>query len=199
MCTLAWPTYDKNAWQANMSWVSRAFINAVADWSEIKTCQTSVLGKSIFPNVFVKASNICEKNRDGMTDNHETSNGNRLCKRLPGRKTEQSKLWWKEENSSTNSRRFKELLVNKRLETSSLPVKKIFTNKKRMCYVHRVEFSWHFWKELEVKTVQFLGGNCIFFLSQIFAITISIIQLQVCFHLLCCIFSIKFVCSSIFF
>ena len=66
-----------------MSRVSRAFINAVADWSEIKTCQTSLLGKSIFPNVFVKASNICKKNRDGMTDNHETSNGNRLCKRLP--------------------------------------------------------------------------------------------------------------------
>ena len=30
-----------------------------------------------------------------MTDNHETSNGNRLCKRLPGRKTEQSKLFYK--------------------------------------------------------------------------------------------------------
>ena len=50
-----------------MSGVSRAFINAVADWSEIKTCQTNLLGKSIFPNVFVKASNICEKNRDGQT------------------------------------------------------------------------------------------------------------------------------------
>ena len=61
MCTLAWPTYDKNAWQTNMSWVSHAFINTVADWSEIKICQTSLLGKSIFPNVFVKATNICEK------------------------------------------------------------------------------------------------------------------------------------------
>ena len=105
------------------------------------------------------------------------------------RKTEQSKLRWKDENASPNSRSFKELLVNKRLETSSSPGYKL-TYKKRTPYVYHVEFP-HFFKGVEAKTVQFLGGDCIFFLSRIFTITISVTQLQVCFRLLCCIFSIN--------
>ena len=105
-----------------MSRVSRAFINTVADWSEIKTCQTGLLGKSIFPNVFVKASNICKQNRDGMTNNCETSNGNRLCKRLPVGKLSRANGDGKTKTLlQIHARRFKELLVNKRLETSSLP------------------------------------------------------------------------------
>ena len=31
---------------------SHAFINAFADWSVMKTCQTSLLGKPIFSQVF---------------------------------------------------------------------------------------------------------------------------------------------------
>ena len=49
-------------------------------------------------------------------------------KRTASRKTEQSKLRWKDKISSKNSRSFKVLLVNKRLETSSSPG---YTNKKR--------------------------------------------------------------------
>ena len=73
-------------------------------------------------------------------------------KQTASRKTEQSKLRWKDENqSSLNSRSFKELLVNKRLETSSSPG---YTNKKRTSYVYHVQFPHIF---------QFLGGDCIFF------------------------------------
>ena len=58
------------------------------------------------------------------------------------RKTEQSKLRWKDEYSPTNSRSFK--LVNKGLETSSL-----------------MESFLTFLKEIEGTTVQLLGGDCI--------------------------------------
>ena len=49
-------------------------------------------------------------------------------------------------------------------------------------------------KGIEVKTFQFLGGDCIqwtLFVSRIVTITISInvTHIQVCFHLLCCILS----------
>ena len=63
------------------------------------------------------------------------------------RKTEKSKLRWKDEYSPTNSRSFKlhvELLVNKGLETSSL-----------------TESFLTFLKETEGTTVQLLGGDCI--------------------------------------
>ena len=73
-------------------------------------------------------------------------------KQTASRKTEQSKFRWKDENqSSLNSRSFKELLVNKRLETSSSPG---YTNKKRTSYVYHIQFPLIF---------QFLGGDCIFF------------------------------------
>ena len=102
--------------------LSRAFIDAVADWSEMKTCQTSLLGQ-----VFVGAFNHLLMLMMVIG----------YVKRTVSRKTEQSKLRWKDENSSTNSRSFKELLVNKRLETSSSPG---YTNKKRTSYVYHVEF-----------------------------------------------------------
>ena len=117
-------------------------------------------------------------------------------KRTVSRKTERSKLWWKDENSSTNSRSFKELLINKRLEISSSLGYKL-TNKKRTSYFYHAKFP-HFLKELEVMTVQFLCEDCIFFLSRIFAITICVKQLQVCFPLLCCIFSISLYSLSLF-
>ena len=67
------------------------------------------------------------------------------------RKTEQRKSQWKDEICSTNSRSFKELLVNKKLKTSSSPGYKL-TTKKRTPYVYHVEFP-HTLKELEFKTV----------------------------------------------
>ena len=75
-----------------------------------------------------------------------------FVKRTASRKPEQSKLRRKDVNSPTNSRSFKELLVNERLETSCSPS---YTSK-----VYHVEFPLIL-KELEVMTVQFLGGdNC---------------------------------------
>ena len=126
-----------------------------------------VYSVSQFFHKFLSAlSNICEKNRARMINNHEIMMIIGYVKRTASRKTEQSKLRWKDKNSSTNSRSFKVPLVNKRIETWSSPG---YTNKKRASYVYHVEFP-HILKEQEVKTVQSL----------------------------CCIFSIKFVCSSIF-
>ena len=110
----------------------------------MKTCQTSLLGQ-----VFVGAFNHLLMLMMVIG----------YVKRTVSRKTEQSKLRWKDENSSTNSRSFKELLVNKRLETSSSPG---YTNKKRTSYVYHVEFP-HILKEIEVKSIQFFGWDCIFF------------------------------------
>ena len=125
-------------------------------------------------------------------------------KQTASRKTEQSKLRWKDENqSSLNSRSFKELLVNKRLETSSSPG---YTNKKRTSYVYHIQFPLIF---------QFLGGDCIFFFFTDFHHLVIVFffsftdfhhlvmvlsqKLQVCFHPLCCIFSITFVRSFVHF
>ena len=60
---------------------SHSFINAVADWSEMKTCQTSLLGKSIFSQVFVNVfKHLLEKHGWNMTNNCEAYDGNQLCK-----------------------------------------------------------------------------------------------------------------------
>ena len=69
---------------------------------------------------------------------------------------EQSKLRWKVENSFTKSRSFKELLVNKGLETLCSPG---YINKKRTSKFYHVEFL-HIFKELEVKTVGDLFHFC---------------------------------------
>lgn len=118
-----------------------------------KTCQTSLLGKSIFSQVFVGVlKHLLEKQEmEWQIIIGKLMMVISYVKRTAGRKTEQSKLWWKDENSSTNSRSFKELLINKRLETSSSPGYKL-TSKKRMSFVYHVEFP-HFLQELKVKTV----------------------------------------------
>ena len=60
---------------------SHSFVNAVADWSEMKTCQTSLLGKSIFSQVFVNVfRRLLEKQGWNMTNNCEAYGGNQLCK-----------------------------------------------------------------------------------------------------------------------
>ena len=77
-----------------------------------------------FFQVFFGASKhlLRTENRDGMTDGWGLwwSFGF-YVKWTASRKTEQGKLRWKDENSPTNVRRFKELLVNKELQTSSSP------------------------------------------------------------------------------
>ena len=115
-------------------------------------------------------------------------------KQTARRKTEQCKLRRKDKNSLPTSSSFKELLVNKGLKPHLCRVISLLT-KNGKSYMSTVQFP-HILKALEVKAVQFLGGDCIFVLSWIFSITICITQRQVCFHLLSCIFSIKFVCSQ---
>ena len=85
-------------------------------------------------------------------------------KQTASRKTEQSKLRWKDENSSLFSRSFNELLINKRLETSSSPG---YTNEKRTSYVYMSSFLTFFSSSAVI---------VFFFLSRIFTITISITE-----------------------
>ena len=84
-------------------------------------------------------------------------------KRTASRKTEQCKLRWKDKNSSTEFKQFQRATRKQRLATSYSPGYRL-TNKNRMSYVYHVEFP-HILKELEVKTVHFLGGDSMFILS----------------------------------
>ena len=83
----------------------------------MKTFQTSLLGKSIFSQVFVGAFKHLREKQSWNINNHEVMMVIGYVKRTASRKTEQSKLRWKDKNSSTNSRSFKVPLVNKRIET----------------------------------------------------------------------------------
>ena len=60
-----------------------------------------------------------------------------------------------------NSRSFQQLLVNNGVEMSS-SLGLILSKNLWATRVYHVEFRQAFFKELEVKTVQFLGRNCIF-------------------------------------
>ena len=124
---------------------------SVADWSEVKTCQTSLLGKSICSSFCRRFQTFVRKTEMEWQITEALIMVIGYVKRTARRKTEQSKLRWKDENSSLNSRSFKELLVNIRLETSSSPG---YTNKRRTSYVYHVQFPHIF---------QFLGGDCVFF------------------------------------
>ena len=107
-------------------------------------------------------------------------------KQTASRKTDQSKLRWKDENqSSLNSRSFKELLVNKRLHLRRV----ILTKRER-----RMSAMSSF--------VTFFSSSAgiVFFCFHGFSPSPSLSQkLQVCFHPLCCIFSITFVRSFVHF
>ena len=72
----------------------------------------------------------------------------------------EQKLRWKDQKSPTNSRSLKELLINNRLETSSLPGLVLTYSLKRTCRVFHIEFR-HILKEQEVKSVKLLSGDYI--------------------------------------
>ena len=72
----------------------------------------------------------------------------------------EQKLRWKDQKSPTNSRSLKELLLNNRLETSSLPGLVLTYSLKRTCRVFHIEFR-HILKEQEVKSVKLLSGDYI--------------------------------------
>ena len=69
-------------------------------------------------------------------------------------KTEQRKLGWKKKLSH-KFKEFQRAARNQRTENSSFPYD---TNKMRASKVYHVKFP-HILKELEVQTVQFLGGD----------------------------------------
>ena len=55
---------------------SRALCKGVVHWSEMKTCQTGLLCKSIFQVFFGASKHLLRtENRDGMTDNGEAYDG----------------------------------------------------------------------------------------------------------------------------
>ena len=84
-------------------------------------------------------------------------------KQTASRKTEQSKLRWKDENqSSLNSRSFKELLVNKRLH-----LRRIILTKRERRMSTMSSFLTFFSSS---------AGIVFFLLSRIFTITISITE-----------------------
>ena len=108
-------------------------------------------------------------------------------KQTASRKTEQSKLRWKDENqSSLNSRSFKELLVNKRLH-----LRRVMLTKRERRMSTMSSFLTFFSSSAGIVFFfSFHGFSPSPFLSQ---------KLQVCFHPLCCIFSIMFVRSFVHF
>ena len=123
-------------------------------------------------------------------------------KQTASRKTEQSKLRWKDENqSSLNSRSFKELLVNKRLHLRRVILTK---RERRMSTMSSfltffsssagIVFFFSFTDFHHLVIVFFFSftdfHHLVMVLSQ---------KLQVCFHPLCCIFSITFVRSFVHF
>ena len=109
-------------------------------------------------------------------------------KQTASRKTEQSKLRWKDENqSSLNSRSFKELLVNKRRH-----LRRVILTKRERRMSTMSSFLTFFSSS---------AGIVFFFSFTDFHHLVMVLsqKLQVCFHPLCCIFSITFVRSFVHF
>ena len=109
-------------------------------------------------------------------------------KQTASRKTEQSKFRWKDENqSSLNSRSFKELLVNKRLH-----LRRVILTKRERRMSTMSSFLTFFSSS---------AGIVFFFSFTDFHHLVMVLsqKLQVCFHPLCCIFSITFVRSFVHF
>ena len=136
---------------------------SVADWSEMKTCQTSLLGKSICSSFCRRFQTFVRKTEMEWQITETLMIVIGYVKQTASRKTEQSKLRWKDENqSSLNSRSFKELLVNKRLH-----LRRVILTKRERRMSTMSSFLTFFSSS---------AGIVFFFLSRIFTITISIAE-----------------------
>ena len=136
---------------------------SVADWSEMKTCQTSLLGKSICSSFCRRFQTFVRKTEMEWQITETLMMVIGYVKQTASRKTDQSKLRWKDENqSSLNSRSFKELLVNKRLH-----LRRIILTKRERRMSTMSSFLTFFSSS---------AGIVFFLLSRIFTITISITE-----------------------
>ena len=136
---------------------------SVADWSEMKTCQTSLLGKSICSSFCRRFQTFVRKTEMEWQITETLMIVIGYVKQTASRKTEQSKLRWKDENqSSLNSRSFKELLVNKRLH-----LRRVILTKRERRMSTMSSFLTFFSSS---------AGIVFFLLSRIFTITISITE-----------------------
>ena len=136
---------------------------SVADWSEVKTCQTSLLGKSICSSFCRRFQTFVRKTEMEWQITETLMIVIGYVKQPASRKTEQSKLRWKDENqSSLNSRSFKELLVNKRLH-----LRRVILTKRERRMSTMSSFLTFFSSS---------AGIVFFLLSRIFTITISITE-----------------------
>ena len=136
---------------------------SVADWSEMKTCQTSLLGKSICSSFCRRFQTFVRKTEMEWQITETLMIVTGYVKQTASRKTEQSKLRWKDENqSSLNSRSFKELLVNKRLH-----LRRVILTKRERRMSTMSSFLTFFSSS---------AGIVFFLLSRIFTITISITE-----------------------
>ena len=136
---------------------------SVADWSEMKTCQTSLLGKSICSSFCRRFQTFVRKTEMEWQITETLMMVIGYVKQTASRKTEQSKLRWKDENqSSLNSRSFKELLVNKRLH-----LRRVILTKRERRMSTMSSFLTFFSPS---------AGIVFFLLSRIFTITISITE-----------------------
>ena len=136
---------------------------SVADWSEMKTCQTSLLGKSICSSFCRRFQTFVRKTEMEWQITETLMIVIGYVKQTASRKTEQSKLRWKDENqSSLHSRSFKELLVNKRLH-----LRRVILTKRERRMSTMSSFLTFFSSS---------AGIVFFLLSRIFTITISITE-----------------------
>ena len=136
---------------------------SVADWSEMKTCQTSLLGKSICSSFCRRFQTFVRKTETEWQITETLMMVIGYVKQTASRKTEQSKFRWKDENqSSLNSRSFKELLVNKRLH-----LRRVILTKRERRMSTMSSFLTFFSSS---------AGIVFFLLSRIFTITISITE-----------------------
>ena len=136
---------------------------SVADWSEMKTCQTSLLGKSICSSFCRRFQTFVRKTEMEWQITETLMMVIGYVKQTASRKTDQSKLRWKDENqSSLNSRSFKELLVNKRRH-----LRRVILTKRERRMSTMSSFLTFFSSS---------AGIVFFLLSRIFTITISITE-----------------------
>ena len=136
---------------------------SVADWSEMKTCQTSLLGKSICSSFCRRFQTFVRKTETELQITETLMIVIGYVKQTASRKTEQSKFRWKDENqSSLNSRSFKELLVNKRRH-----LRRVILTKRERRMSTMSSFLTFFSSS---------AGIVFFLLSRIFTITISITE-----------------------
>ena len=132
MCTLAWSTVLMTRMCDRPTWVefSHTFINVVANWSEMKTCQTSLLDQ-FFTTFRQHVQTFARKTEIEWQIIARLMMVISYVKRTASGKTEQcnANCDGKTKTLLQNSSSFKELLVNKGLKSHIRQVISLLTKK----------------------------------------------------------------------